>query len=124
MGFSQYQTSFLNCKSFAAGQLSLDRVRELTRGSILEDLETLYHEALAQRKLAIAVRIKELQGKDLGLFKSKPLPFPLRIQDLTRHELESLLRSLPPPGQPESKGEICSFCGNHASISTSTTPLV
>lgn len=82
---------------------------DLSRVSILADLEELFHQAVAQKKLSLAVRIKELQGKDLGLFKSRPLSFPLRIQDITKEQLEDFLESFPLPERTSSSP--CPVCG-------------
>ncbi len=58
---------------------------------ILEQLESLYSLALTQDNISLAVRIKELQGRSLGLFNSHETP---PISNLSETELKKLIKQL------------------------------
>lgn len=66
------------------------------RDKILGDLDVLYERALADDNLAIALKVKELQGKFLGLCKTPPqiLPENPSLNDLNDEQMEELLETL------------------------------
>lgn len=63
----------------------------LTVELILKQLEELYALALVQENLNLAVRIKELQGRSLGLFHSSELT---SISNLSETNLKNLIKQL------------------------------
>lgn len=71
---------------------SISSKKPLSRQTILADLEVLYLQALACENLAVALKIKELQGKALGLFTSAQLP-TIDLKNLTDEELDRLLQN-------------------------------
>ena len=64
----------------------------LTPDKILQDLEMLYTQALASDNLALAVKIKEIQGKYLELSGRNLKAMPQRtLEEMTDDELLALL---------------------------------
>ncbi len=64
-----------------------------SRESILNDLENLYQEALAQENLSVALKVKELQVKELGLFHAQKKP-TIDWEALTDDELKNMIVQL------------------------------
>jgi hypothetical protein len=63
----------------------------LSSDLILEQLENLYTLALTQDNISLAVRIKELQGRSLGLFNSHETP---PISKLSDTDIKKLIKQL------------------------------
>lgn len=66
----------------------------MNKGQILFDIETIYQNAIEQKKWHVALRAKEIQGKILGLFKEKTLPNITRIRDMDEYQLTEFLERL------------------------------
>lgn len=57
----------------------------------MEQLEDLYDLALSQDNLSVALKIKELQARSLGLFQKTDIPNLLAVSD---ENLEKLINQL------------------------------
>jgi hypothetical protein len=68
-----------------------DKRSFLSADLILEQLENLYTLALTQDNISLAVRIKELQGRSLGLFSSSETP---SISSLSDANVKKLIKQL------------------------------
>lgn len=67
----------------------------LNKTTYLSDLQTLYERSLKDDNLALAVKIKEIQGKLLGFFEKNPQSYsPKNLKDYNDDELMILLRKL------------------------------
>lgn len=68
--------------------------QSITRDTILADMETIYHLALAEGKLNVALHVKELQGKAVGLFHQSHLPIARRISEMSEDQLTEFMARL------------------------------
>lgn len=64
------------------------------RHKILADLEQIFQEALTTGNYPAALKAKELQGKELGLFRDKKEALPLSLSALSTPELQALIEDL------------------------------
>lgn len=64
-----------------------------SRERMRDDFEYLYQEALARENLSIALKVKELQAKEMGFFTPATQPL-LNLKDLSDQELEQILAQL------------------------------
>jgi hypothetical protein len=80
----------------------------MTKEQILKDIDSIYKNAVKDGKWHTAWRIKEMQGKALGLFMPQRLPNIVRIADMNDDQLTEFmerleerdpsLKDLPPSG--------------------------
>ncbi|RZI45279.1 hypothetical protein [Candidatus Finniella inopinata] len=63
----------------------------LTSITLMEQLEGLYNLALSQDNLALALKVKELQAKSLGLFQQPDTP---NLSTLSDENLKKLIGQL------------------------------
>lgn len=66
----------------------------MTKEKFLKDLDKLFERALKEGQLSTALKIKELQGKCLGVF-DKTLP-SINLEELSDENLEKLIQYLQP----------------------------
>ena len=59
--------------------------------AILEDIQDIYKRALESDSLGIALRAKELMGKEFGLFKSKSSDTEFTLENIPDHELSRII---------------------------------
>ncbi|MGI4850661.1 MAG: hypothetical protein ACRYGR_01805 [Janthinobacterium lividum] len=58
---------------------------------LLQDLEAMYQAAFDAKNFAVALRILELRGKQLGLFMDKKSEPVKSLQQMSEQELQALL---------------------------------
>jgi hypothetical protein len=63
----------------------------ISKDQLLRDIEELYNYALSNSHWNIALQAKSLQGKLLGLFRTRKLPDITHIADMNEGELEDFL---------------------------------
>ncbi len=62
----------------------------ITHLQIIQDLESLYKEALTEGNLSLALKAKELQGKELDILSKEKRP----KDDLKNVELDTILSKI------------------------------
>ena len=60
---------------------------------LLQDLESMYEAAFDAKNFAVALRILELRGKQLGLFMDKKSEPVKSLQHMSEQELQALLET-------------------------------
>ena len=61
---------------------------------ILEDVENIYTHAMAKGNFAIALKAKELLGREQGLFKSKTKCEAFSIDKLSEQDLSYMIKEI------------------------------
>ena len=59
---------------------------------ILQDLESMYQAAFEAKNFAVALRVLELRGKQLGLFMDKKPEALKSLRQMSEQELQTLLK--------------------------------
>lgn len=67
------------------------RTSPLTTAKILKQLEMLYTLSLSEKNLNLALKIKELQARSLGLFQQSDIP---NISTVSDDHLQKLINQL------------------------------
>lgn len=68
-------------------------LHSLDRHQILNDLQNLYHAAVSQDNLSIALKAKELQGKILGVFHNA-VPPSFDLKALTDEQIQEWIEKI------------------------------
>lgn len=76
-------------------KVELPQIKKTTRlrpqDKIFQDLEDMYQAAFDAKNFAVALRVLELRGRQLGLFIDKK-PEPIKsLQEMSEQELQALL---------------------------------
>ncbi len=66
---------------------------KLTRTSIIKDLELIYKMAIASESFAVALKAKELLGREFGLFAPKKKP-KISLANLSEEDLQRLIMEI------------------------------
>lgn len=72
-------------------------VDSLSSATIVKDLEEIYHMALEKGNFAVALKAKELLGRELGLFGLKGSSIPqnkVSLNDLSNEDILHLIEEL------------------------------
>lgn len=75
------------------GSKKIVKKEKSPRERIREDFEYLYQEALARENLSIALKVKELQAKEMGFFITATQPL-MNLKDMSEQELAEILTQL------------------------------
>lgn len=66
----------------------------ISKEQILRDVEELYNYALSNNHWNVALQAKYLQGKIIGLFRTRKLPNITNLSDMNQGELEQFIARL------------------------------
>jgi hypothetical protein len=66
----------------------------ITTESILNKLETIYHDAIKMKKPQIALQVAVLQGRYIGIFDKRRFPDVKRISEMSQRELHDFVAVL------------------------------
>lgn len=69
-------------------------IKRLSPSQILDDLETLYTLALEKENFSVALKVKELLGKECGLFFPSAQRKPVSLKELSDEDLDLLIKRL------------------------------
>ena len=67
------------------------RIRKQPEDKILQDLEAMYQAAFESKNFAVALRVLELRGKQLGMFMDKKPELFKSLEQMSEKELRALL---------------------------------
>lgn len=66
----------------------------ISKDQLLRDIEELYQYALGNSHWSVALQAKSLQGKIIGLFRTRKLPNITHVSDMNEGELEEFIALL------------------------------